>query len=315
MPGEPQGGTASVGPPSVSPVPAKWAWGKIAAVVLIVLVIIAALAILLRPQNRVPVVSRTTVSAATAKVADTLTFAVQATDPDSDAITYTWDFGDGTTGAGEQISHAYTLAGHFIALVTVTDGKGGEATNDGNLLFVRIDPDVSAPADCGSENCEPGPVVAVLTADRNVASPGTPIGFDGNSSWAYAFSWKNSTNHTEGGTYSKVTAADNASLFAYFRYVWGDGTDNTTDGSESVGHTLHTFSAAGNYFVRLTVTSVPANLPPSTRSGSAGFTVRIAAGGLVQAAIAGLFAEGVVGLQTAGGNLPVPRTRTGVPLS
>ena len=51
-------------------------------------------------------------------------------DPDGDAVTFTWDFGDGTTpvtGAPDQ-SHTYSAAGQYVATLTVRDGKGGVAT-------------------------------------------------------------------------------------------------------------------------------------------------------------------------------------------
>ena len=50
-----------------------------------------------------------------------------SSDPDNDAITYAWDFGDGSTGAGANPSHAYTEARAYAVTLTVTDAGG--ATN------------------------------------------------------------------------------------------------------------------------------------------------------------------------------------------
>lgn len=41
---------------------------------------------------------------------------------------FDWDFGDGTSGGGVQTSHAYTTAGTFTVLLTVTDDAGRTAT-------------------------------------------------------------------------------------------------------------------------------------------------------------------------------------------
>ena len=43
-------------------------------------------------------------------------------DPDGDALTYSWDFGDGASGAGASVQHAYTAGGAYQATVTVSDG-------------------------------------------------------------------------------------------------------------------------------------------------------------------------------------------------
>lgn len=44
-------------------------------------------------------------------------------DPDGDALSYTWDFGDGTTGSGIVASHTYNDPGNYAAAVTVSDGN------------------------------------------------------------------------------------------------------------------------------------------------------------------------------------------------
>jgi PKD repeat protein len=49
-------------------------------------------------------------------------------DADGTIGTWTWDFGDGTSGAGAQASHAYSGPGSYTAKLTVTDDRGGSAT-------------------------------------------------------------------------------------------------------------------------------------------------------------------------------------------
>jgi hypothetical protein len=46
-----------------------------------------------------------------------------STDPDGDALTYAWTFGDGADGAGVSVSHAYAAAGHFMVQLAVSDGS------------------------------------------------------------------------------------------------------------------------------------------------------------------------------------------------
>lgn len=59
------------------------------------------------------------------EVNETITFdASGSSDPDGSIITYEWDFGDGTTGAGEFATHSYVSEGFYNVSLTVTDNDG-----------------------------------------------------------------------------------------------------------------------------------------------------------------------------------------------
>jgi len=47
-----------------------------------------------------------------------------SSDADGDALTYAWDFGDGTLGSGETIAHTFSTAGEFLVRLIVTDARG-----------------------------------------------------------------------------------------------------------------------------------------------------------------------------------------------
>jgi len=50
--------------------------------------------------------------------------ATQSTDSDGTISTYSWAFGDGTTGSGVTVSKTYTSAGSYNVTLTVTDNSG-----------------------------------------------------------------------------------------------------------------------------------------------------------------------------------------------
>jgi cytochrome c len=56
-------------------------------------------------------------------------FSATGTDPDGDPLTYAWDFGDGGKSLLQNPSHTYTTAATYTATVTVSDGRGGTATD------------------------------------------------------------------------------------------------------------------------------------------------------------------------------------------
>jgi len=61
-------------------------------------------------------------SPATPMVSDTVTFT--ATAAGDEPITYTWDLGDGATDSGAHVTHAYSAAGDYAIVLTVTNCGG-----------------------------------------------------------------------------------------------------------------------------------------------------------------------------------------------
>jgi len=55
----------------------------------------------------------------------------------NEPLSYSWDFGDGRTGTGADISHTYYIAGEFTATCTVTDDDGD--SDSGSAPSVTVD--------------------------------------------------------------------------------------------------------------------------------------------------------------------------------
>jgi subtilisin family serine protease len=73
--------------------------------------------------NVAPTAAFTAPTGATGGTAATFD-AGSSTDPDGTIASYAWEFGDGATGTGRTVSHAYARSGTYLATLTVTDDEG-----------------------------------------------------------------------------------------------------------------------------------------------------------------------------------------------
>jgi hypothetical protein len=83
-----------------------------------------------------------------ATVRSAITFSVGASDADGDALTYSWNFGDASSGTGASLSHIYAAAGTYTAGVTVDDGRGG--TVNSSVSVIVKTPVISSTAHVGT---------------------------------------------------------------------------------------------------------------------------------------------------------------------
>ncbi len=69
-----------------------------------------------------------------------------SSDPDGDALTFAWDFGDQDTGTGPTPSHTYADNGSYTVSLTVTDPSGASHTDQTTATIANVAPTVSAGA-------------------------------------------------------------------------------------------------------------------------------------------------------------------------
>lgn len=81
----------------------------------------------LLPANRAPLASFTVSPDRGYRPLDVAVDASGSIDPDGDALTYAWSFGDGATGAGTRTTHTYEHAGVYDIVLRVADPEGLQA--------------------------------------------------------------------------------------------------------------------------------------------------------------------------------------------
>jgi PKD repeat protein len=143
---------------------------------------------------------------------------IVSSDPDGDALTYAWDFGDGSTGSGLTATHTYDDNGVYTICLTVTDPDGESDAQCTTATIANVAPTI-------------GPIVAPIdpvqlgTADICAAAEFVDLG--------------EADTHTA-------------------EWDWGDGVATPGTIDEALGYGFvddcYTYTEAGIYTVSLAVT-------------------------------------------------------------
>lgn len=123
-------------------------------------------------------------------------------DPDNDKLSYSWDFGDGSTAEGAKVDHVYKQAGEYTARLTVNDGSNGACSVATDTVVVRLNK--SPVADAGKDifSCS-GTAVTLAAADTGAAKYTWNFG-DGETAEGKSVTH----NYTKGGSYTATLTVD-----------------------------------------------------------------------------------------------------------
>lgn len=76
-----------------------------------------------------------------------------STDPENDALSYSWSFGDGTNATGLTSEHAYSQSGSFSVTLTVDDGQGNSDASVAQVYVGNIASSSSSAASPEGQQC------------------------------------------------------------------------------------------------------------------------------------------------------------------
>ena len=78
-----------------------------------------------------------------------------SSDPDGTVVSYAWDFGDSTTGAGATPPHTYTVTGSYQVTLTVTDNLGatGSVVHSVDVVAPNVAPTAGFSGSCTAADC------------------------------------------------------------------------------------------------------------------------------------------------------------------
>jgi glucose/arabinose dehydrogenase/PKD repeat protein len=126
--------------------------------------------------NRTPIAVASADPTYTAASSLTVNFnGAGSSDPDDDALTYEWDFGDGATGAGVTPSHTYNGIGRYDATLRVRDARGALSAP----ATIRIDlgntpPDVTMTSPADGATFAVGETIALQGSATDAEDAGAP---------------------------------------------------------------------------------------------------------------------------------------------
>ena len=143
--------------------------------------------------------------------------ALSGTDSDGDALTFSWDLGDGTTGSGAvpPANHVYADNGTYVIMLAVDDGRGGADTARTTATISNVAPSLAA-----------------------FSIPATPMGLTPG-----GITVPVSSSFTDPGTVDTHTASLDC----------GSGVTAQSEVVGEMASSACSFSSAGVYSIRLTV--------------------------------------------------------------
>ncbi|MFC2079066.1 PKD domain-containing protein [Candidatus Bipolaricaulota bacterium] len=132
-------------------------------------------------------------------------------DPDNDALTYGWNFGDSTTGSAISGFHTYTTPGTYEIQLVVTDSNGNTSMLSRSILVTAPDNDAPVASFTAAPTSGAAPLAVVFNASASNDPDGTIDSYHWNFGDSTSATGKNATHGyaTEGAYVVTLTVEDN----------------------------------------------------------------------------------------------------------
>ncbi len=124
-----------------------------------------------------------------------------------ESLSYTWDFGDGTTGEGAQATHSYKKGGQYTATLMVNDGQGTPVSEAVDRVKVTINSQPSAEIKAVKISCAGDEVQLDASASSDADGDGLKYTWDFGDGTTGSGS-KTSHRYTKGGSYRVSVTVD-----------------------------------------------------------------------------------------------------------
>ncbi len=134
----------------------------------------------------VPPIAAFTINSQTGQAPFAVNFsATLSEDEDGVIIQFEWDFGDGMSGSGENVTHTYATAGTFTAVLRVTDNDG-ETGRTNKTIYVSP---AAPPGPAASFTASPTAGTSPLTVFVNASASSYPAGVISQYRWDWGDGW------------------------------------------------------------------------------------------------------------------------------
>jgi hypothetical protein len=163
---------------------------------------------------------------------ESISFTVAASDPNGGTLTYTWDFGDATSGSGASVPHIYPSPGTYTATVTVTDAFGAKASSS---TAVTVNPAIHVSAITMMLNTSNGKRKAASATATIVDSNGATVsGATVDGSWSGLVSGSASGTTANDGTVTLTSSVTSKTGTFTFTVTSVTATGCTHDSAKDV---------------------------------------------------------------------------------